>query len=49
MINDEEVRNFITSFFLAEERGDVEYTLSEYGDSFGGSQSGAIRRPGDIS
>jgi hypothetical protein len=34
MINDEEVRNFIASFFLAEERGDVEYMLSQYGDSF---------------
>jgi len=34
MINDEEVRNFITSFFLAEERGDFEYMLSQYSDSF---------------
>ena len=34
MINDEEVRNFISSFFLAEERGDVEYMLSQYGDAF---------------
>jgi hypothetical protein len=34
MISDEEVRNFITSFFRAEERGDVEYMLSQYGDSF---------------
>jgi len=34
MINDEEVRNFITSFFHAEERWDVEYMLSQYGDSF---------------
>jgi hypothetical protein len=33
-INDEEVRNFITSFFRAEERGDGEYMLSQYGDSF---------------
>src|SRR5215831_943578 len=34
MINDEEGRNFITSFFHAEERWDVEYMLSQYGDSF---------------
>ena len=34
MINDEEVRNFVTSFFHAEERGDVEYMLSQYGDAF---------------
>jgi len=34
MVNDEEVRNFIISFFHAEERGDVEYMLSQYGDSF---------------
>ena len=34
MINNEEVRNFVTSFFLAEERGDVEYMLSQYGDAF---------------
>jgi hypothetical protein len=34
MINDEEVRNFITSFFHAEERGDVEYMVSQYGDAF---------------
>lgn len=34
MINDEEVRDFVTSFFRAEERGDVEYMLSQYGDSF---------------
>ncbi len=34
MINEEEVRNFVTSFFRAEERGDVEYMLSQYGDSF---------------
>jgi hypothetical protein len=34
MINDEEVRNFITSFFHAEERGDVDYMLSQYGDLF---------------
>jgi TIR domain-containing protein len=34
MINDEEVRDFVTSFFRAEERGDVEYMLSQYGDAF---------------
>jgi hypothetical protein len=34
MINDEEVRSFITSFFRAEERGDIEYMLSQYGESF---------------
>jgi hypothetical protein len=34
MINDEDVRNFVTSFFRAEERGDVEYMLSQYTDSF---------------
>jgi hypothetical protein len=34
MINDEEVRDFVTSFFRAEERGDVEYVLSQYGDAF---------------
>jgi hypothetical protein len=34
MISDEEVRNFVTSFYLAEERGDVDYMLSQYGDSF---------------
>jgi hypothetical protein len=34
VINDEEVRNFITSFFHAEERGDIDYMLSQYIDSF---------------
>ena len=34
MINDEEVRNFVTSFYRAEERGDVDYMLSQYVDSF---------------
>jgi hypothetical protein len=34
MLDDEEVRNFVTSFFRAEERGDVEYMLSQYGDAF---------------
>jgi hypothetical protein len=34
MIDDEEVRNFVTSHFRAEERGDVEYMLSQYIDSF---------------
>jgi hypothetical protein len=34
IINDEEVRDFVTSFFSAEERGDVEYVLSQYGDAF---------------
>jgi hypothetical protein len=34
LINDEDVRNFVTSFFRAEERGDVEYILSQYGDAF---------------
>jgi len=34
VINDEEVRNFIASFFLAEERGDIDYMLSQYGDAF---------------
>jgi hypothetical protein len=34
MIDDEEVRNFVTSIFRAEERGDIEYMLSQYVDSF---------------
>ncbi len=34
MINDEEVRNFVTSFFRAEEHGEAEYMLSQYVDSF---------------
>ncbi|MGH7984350.1 MAG: TIR domain-containing protein [Candidatus Udaeobacter sp.] len=34
MINDEEVRNFVTSHFHAEERGDIDYMLSQYIDSF---------------
>jgi len=34
MISDEEVRNFVTSFYRAEERGDVDYMLSQYVDSF---------------
>jgi hypothetical protein len=34
VINDEEVRNFATSHFQADERGDVEYMLSQYIDSF---------------
>ena len=33
-IDDEEVRNFVTAIFHAEERGDIEYMLSQYGDSF---------------
>jgi TIR domain/YARHG domain len=32
--SDEEVRNFVTSRFRAEERGDVDYILSLYGDLF---------------
>jgi TIR domain-containing protein/polyglycine hydrolase-like protein len=34
MINDEEVRNFVASHYRAEERGDVDYLLSQYDDSF---------------
>jgi hypothetical protein len=34
MISDEEVRNFVTSFYRAEERGDVDYMLSQFVDSF---------------
>jgi hypothetical protein len=34
VINDEEVRNFVTSYYRADERGDVEYVLSQYDDSF---------------
>jgi TIR domain len=34
MINDEEVRNFVTSHYRAEERGDIDYMLSQYTDSF---------------
>jgi hypothetical protein len=34
LINDEVVRDFVTSFFRAEERGDIEYMLSQYIDSF---------------
>jgi len=46
MINDEEVRNFVTSFFRAEERGDAEYMLSQYVDWFrwGPQQDKAARR-----
>ena len=33
-MNDEEVRNFVTSFYRAEERGDVDYMLSQYIDAF---------------
>ena len=32
MIDDEEVRNFVTSHFRAQERGDVDYMLSQYDD-----------------
>jgi TIR domain len=34
LINDEDVRDFVTRFFRAEEQGDVEYMLSQYGDAF---------------
>jgi TIR domain-containing protein/YARHG domain-containing protein len=34
VINDDEVRDFVTGHFRAEERGDVEYMLSQYIDSF---------------
>jgi len=34
LINDEEVRNFVTSFFRAEERADIDYMLSQYIESF---------------
>jgi hypothetical protein len=34
VINDDEVRDFVTSHFRAEERGDIEYMLSQYGDTF---------------
>jgi TIR domain/YARHG domain len=34
VINDEEVRNFVTSFYRAEERADIDYMLSQYIDSF---------------
>jgi TIR domain/YARHG domain len=34
VINDDEVRDFVTSHFRAEERGDIEYMLSQYIDSF---------------
>src|SRR5438094_3913956 len=34
MINDDEVLDFVTSHFRAEERGDIEYMLSQYIDSF---------------
>jgi hypothetical protein len=34
MINDEDVRDFVTSRYRAEERGDVDYMLSQYGDAF---------------
>src|SRR5438067_2580115 len=46
MINDEEVRNFVTGFFRAEERGDAEYMLSQYVDWFrwGPEQDKAYRR-----
>lgn len=33
-IDDEEVRNFVTSHYRAEERGDIDYMLSQYIDSF---------------
>jgi hypothetical protein len=46
VITDQEVRNFVTSFFLAEERGDIDYMLSQYIDSFkwGPQQDKAARR-----
>jgi len=34
VINDDEVRDFVNSHFRAEERGDIEYMLSQYIDSF---------------
>jgi len=34
VINDEEVRNLVTSNFRAEERGDFDYLISQYDDSF---------------
>jgi hypothetical protein len=34
VITDDEVRDFVTSHFRAEERGDIEYMLSQYGDAF---------------
>jgi hypothetical protein len=34
VINDDEARDFVTSHFRAEERGDIEYMLSQYGDAF---------------
>jgi hypothetical protein len=34
VINDDEVRDFVTSHFRAEERGDIDYMLSQYIDSF---------------
>ena len=47
VINDEDVRHFVTSFFLAEERGDIDYMLSQYGDAFRWGRS-KIRRPGEF-
>src|SRR5262249_50775775 len=46
VINDEDVRNFVTSFFLAEEREDIDYMLSQYVDAFrwGPQQDKAARR-----
>jgi len=40
------MRNFVTSFFLAEERGDIDYMLSQYGDAFrwGPGRDKAARR-----
>jgi TIR domain-containing protein len=32
MINDEEVRKFVTDYYLASQRGDVDYLLSQYDD-----------------
>ena len=34
VINDDEVRDFVTSHFRAEERRDIDYMLSQYTDSF---------------
>jgi hypothetical protein len=49
MISDEEVRNFVTSFFRAEGRGTSNTCFHNMATRSGGGRSGAIKRPGEIS
>ena len=48
MIHDEEVRNFVTSFYRAEQRGDIDYMLSQHDDSFWGPRRDKASRRNEL-